>query len=126
MNKIKTSNQCRWVKDDGQQCENKTRRFSKLCHLHDPGFKIASKNTLIGAILGAIFSLLAVIIYDGIPKSFGFHEESGAIAISPDRFVEDLSVRFDAFADELRNENNRELRTHFESRFDDDNTWGPR
>ena len=63
-----------------------------------------------------------VIIFDGIPKSFGFHEESGAIAISPDRFVEDISIRFDIFADELRDERNGALRSNFAARFDSDNS----
>ena len=67
-----------------------------------------------------------VIIYDGIPGSFGFHEETGAISLYPDRFVEDISIRFEEFAEELRNENNAELRANFKKRFEDDNTWKPR
>ena len=62
-----------------------------------------------------------VIIFDGIPKSFGYHDESGAIALSPDRFVEDISIRFDAFADELRDKSNEILRSNFQARFDSDN-----
>lgn len=63
-----------------------------------------------------------VIIYDGIPGSFGFHEEMRQILINPDCFVEDISIRFEVFANELRNPNNKALRSNFEQRFDSDNS----
>lgn len=62
-----------------------------------------------------------VIIYDGIPGSFGYNEDLGTLALSPDRFVEDISIRFDSFAEELHNPSNQELRDNFEARFDQDN-----
>ena len=64
-----------------------------------------------------------VIIYDDIPKSFGYNEESGAIAISPDRFIQDIAIRFEDFVKELTNKDNEDLRKNFEARFDDDNSW---
>jgi hypothetical protein len=64
-----------------------------------------------------------VLIFDGIPGSFGFHEESGALVISPDRFVEDILIRFEHFASELRNPENQELRINFVARFDSDNAF---
>jgi len=67
-----------------------------------------------------------VIIYDDIPKSFGYHDESGAIAISPDKFVEDIMIRFEDFAKELKDVTNKQLRENFEKRFDSDNTWKPK
>jgi len=62
-----------------------------------------------------------VIIFDDIPKSFGYNEEIGAIAISPDRFVQDIAIRFDDFAKDLTNKGNEKLRNNFEARFDNDN-----
>lgn len=62
-----------------------------------------------------------VYIVDDIPGSFGFQEESHALMISPDRFIDDISIRFDNFAHELRNHKNDELRNNFEIRFDSDN-----
>lgn len=66
-----------------------------------------------------------VIIYNGIPGSFGFHEDMGSLALNPDQLVEDISIRFGVFADELLDPSNNELRANFEARFDDDNSWGP-
>jgi len=66
-----------------------------------------------------------VIIIDAIPGSFGFNEEHQALAISPDRFVEDINIRFCAYAEELRNPANTALRDAFEKRFDDDSLWKP-
>jgi hypothetical protein len=64
-----------------------------------------------------------VMLYDNIPGSFGFSQQNGstAIIISPDNFVNDLSLRFDVFARELRNPANKVLRRNFEARFDHDN-----
>jgi hypothetical protein len=67
-----------------------------------------------------------VMIIDAIPGSFGFNEERQALAISPDRFVEDINVRFQIYASELRDPVNKELRAAFERRFDDDNMWKPK
>lgn len=66
-----------------------------------------------------------VIIIDAIPGSFGFNEEHRALAISPDRFVDDINIRFRVYAEELRNPANIELREAFEKRFDYDNKWMP-
>jgi hypothetical protein len=66
-----------------------------------------------------------VVFIDTIPGSFGFHEERQALAISPDRFVEDIDIRFQVYARELRDPVNKELRTAFEQRFNDDNMWKP-
>lgn len=63
-----------------------------------------------------------VVLYDNIPGSFGFQEETGAILISPDQFVHDIAIRFESFANELRDKHNEELRTNFGQRFDDDNS----
>jgi hypothetical protein len=64
---------------------------------------------------------LNVTLFDGIPGSFGFHQEMGELVISPDKFAEDIAIRFDSFANELRDHNNIELRRNFEARFDHDN-----
>lgn len=64
-----------------------------------------------------------VILHDGIPGSFAFNESLGALVISPDRFVEDISIRFEAFAAELSDPSNAELRANFEKRFDSENTY---
>jgi len=66
-----------------------------------------------------------VVLIDSIPGSFGFNEELQVLAISPDRFVEDINIRFQAYTKELRDLANTELRAAFEKRFDDDNSWVP-
>lgn len=62
-----------------------------------------------------------VLLLSGIPGSFGFEQELGQLVIDPDRFVEDIAIRFNIFAQELRNPENIELRRNFEARFDHDN-----
>jgi len=62
-----------------------------------------------------------VIIFDGIPGSFGYNEDLGRLALSPDLFVEDIAIRFDSFVKELCDPSNQELRSNFEARFDYDN-----
>ena len=66
-----------------------------------------------------------VILFDDIPGSFGFHQELGELAISPDKLVNDIAIRFDAFSQELLKPTNVELRRNFESRFDYDNATDP-
>jgi hypothetical protein len=63
-----------------------------------------------------------VMLLDDIPGSFMFNDKFGGLIISPDKFVNDLALRFDAFAAELRKPDNIELRRNFEARFDFDNT----
>jgi hypothetical protein len=58
---------------------------------------------------------------DFCPGSIAYKEEQGTIAIAPDTLVDDLSIHFKDFANELRNPANQELRSNFEKRFDRDN-----
>jgi len=62
-----------------------------------------------------------VILFDKIPGSIGFHHENGELVTSPDKFVNDISIRFEAFSQELRKPTNIELRRNFEARFNKDN-----
>jgi hypothetical protein len=66
-----------------------------------------------------------VVLIDSVPGSFGFNEELQLLAISPDRFVEDINIRFQAYAIELQNPANAEIRAAFEKRFDDNDSWEP-
>jgi hypothetical protein len=67
-----------------------------------------------------------VWLTDDLPEgSMGFHAETGRIALSPDRFVEDIGIRFQVFLEELRDPSNSELRDNFETRFDSENSWTP-
>jgi len=45
------------------------------------------------------------------------------LAIDPDLFVDDIRIRFEAYASELRDPKNSELRLAFEQRFDDDDSY---
>ncbi len=67
-----------------------------------------------------------VMLFDNIPGSFMFNDKFGGLIISPDKFVNDLAIRFETFAAELRNPGNVDLRRNFEARFDFDNTPRPR
>ena len=62
---------------------------------------------------------------EGIPGSFGFNEEIKALVINPDQFVHDVAIRFNDYADEIRNPENIVLRKSFEQRFNDDDSWTP-
>lgn len=62
-----------------------------------------------------------VLLYDDIPGSIGYQQATGAITVSPDKFVRDLHIRFRDYISELRDSNNVGLRENFEARFDDDN-----
>lgn len=62
-----------------------------------------------------------VLLYDNIPGSIGFQQATGAIAVSPDKFVQDLHIRFRDYASELRDSNNVNVRENFGVRFNDDN-----
>jgi len=65
-----------------------------------------------------------VLLTDDLPSgSIGYHTETGRIAISPDRFVEDLRIRFESFLEQLRNPANCGLRRNFETRFDSESAW---
>jgi hypothetical protein len=64
---------------------------------------------------------MKVRFFTRIPGSFGFHQEDGELVINPDRFVEDIAIRFEAFSKELQDSHNIELRRNFEARFDHDN-----
>jgi hypothetical protein len=63
-----------------------------------------------------------VQLRDDIPGSIGFQPEKKLLAISPDRLVEDLDIRFHDYVAELRNPYKRDLRKNFEARFDYDNS----
>lgn len=63
-----------------------------------------------------------VMLRDHIPSSIGFHSERRILAISPDRLVQDLDIRFRDYIAELRDPNNVRLRGNFEKRFDYDNS----
>ena len=67
-----------------------------------------------------------VIFINSLPGSFGYNEERQALAINSDRFVEDIEIRFQVYAKELRDPANKKLRAAFEQRFDDDNIWEPK
>jgi hypothetical protein len=62
-----------------------------------------------------------VLLFDDIPGSVGYQQSTGAIVVSPDKFVQDLHIRFQDYASELRNPENETLRRNFEARFDYDN-----
>lgn len=62
-----------------------------------------------------------VLLFDDIPGSIGYQQATGAIVVSPDKFVQDLHIRFRDYASELRNPDNETLRNNFETRFDYDN-----
>jgi hypothetical protein len=63
-----------------------------------------------------------VILDDSVQGSFGYSHELNYIRISPDRFVEDIQIRFNIFTEELLNPKNVNLRENFEKRFDSDNS----
>jgi len=66
-----------------------------------------------------------VMLLDIDSGSLAFNKKIGGLIISPDRFVNDIAIRFDAFSAELRNPENEELRKNFEARFDYDNSPKP-
>lgn len=61
-----------------------------------------------------------VYLVSGKSGSFGYQASTNILAIDPDLFVNDVRIRFDAYAKELRNPKNTKLRHAFELRFDDD------
>jgi hypothetical protein len=63
-----------------------------------------------------------VQLRDDIPGSIAFHSGRKLLAISPDRLVKDLEIRFHDYAAELRDPCKEELRRNFEARFDYDNS----
>lgn len=63
-----------------------------------------------------------VMLKDDIPGSIGFNSERKILAISPDRLVEDLDIRFHDYITELKDSKNVQLRENFEKRFDYDNS----
>lgn len=65
-----------------------------------------------------------VYLVSGRPGSFGFIAAMNMLAIDPDLFVDDIRIRFEAYASELRDPKNSELRSAFERRFDDDDSYG--
>ena len=62
-----------------------------------------------------------VIIETDLPGSIGFNAQDNLIILSPDQFVEDIYICFEAYARALRNPSNSRLRSDFEKRFDSDN-----
>ena len=68
-----------------------------------------------------------VYLVSGRPGSFGFMAAMNMLAIDPDLFVDDVRIRFEAYASELRDPGNSKLRLAFERRFNDDdsNTASP-
>ena len=67
-----------------------------------------------------------VIIDRNLPGSVGYNTQDNMIMVSPDQFVEDISIRFKAYARALQIPSNIELRSNFEKRFDSDNKMTPR
>ena len=65
-----------------------------------------------------------VFLVSGRQGSFGFVAAANILAIDPDLFVDDVRIRFDAYANEFRDPRNSELRLAFESCFDDDDANG--
>lgn len=63
-----------------------------------------------------------VQLRDDIPGSIAFHAQKRLLAISPDRLVQDIDIRFHDYATELKDPSKTELRRNFESRFDYDNS----
>jgi hypothetical protein len=67
-----------------------------------------------------------VIIDRNLPGSIGYNAQDNMIMVSSDQLVEDVSIRFEAYARALRNPANIELRANFEKRFDSDNKLVPK
>ena len=67
-----------------------------------------------------------VIIDKNLPGSVGYNAQDNMIMVSPDQLVGDISIRFTAYAQALRNPKNIELRSNFEKRFDSDNKLVPK
>ena len=65
-----------------------------------------------------------VYLVSGMPGSFGFMAKTNMLAIDPDLFVDDVRIRFNAYASELRNPENSDLRLAFERCFDYDDSNG--
>ncbi len=65
-----------------------------------------------------------VYLVSGRPGSFGFIASANMLAIDPDLFIDDVRIRFGAYASELCDPRNSELRLAFERRFDDDDSNG--
>jgi hypothetical protein len=64
-----------------------------------------------------------VIIEKNLPGSIGFNTQDNLIILSSDQFVEDICIRFEAYARALRDPSNSNLRHNFEKRFDSDNKF---
>jgi hypothetical protein len=62
-----------------------------------------------------------VIISANLPGSVGYNAQNDAIMVSPDQLVQDITLRFAAYAKALRDPANSQLRSNFEKRFDYDN-----
>ncbi len=62
----------------------------------------------------------SIMLIDQIPGSLGFREVDGQFQINPDTLVQDLSIKFAEYAQELRNPTSGDLRAKFEKRFDFD------
>lgn len=63
-----------------------------------------------------------VILTDDIPGSIAFHPVKKLLAISPDRFINDLAYKFQIYSEALRNPINVDLRENFRRRFEHDNS----
>jgi hypothetical protein len=62
-----------------------------------------------------------VIIAKDLPVSVGYNSQDDLIMVNPDQLVEDVLIAFAAYARDLRNPENKQLRSNFEKRFDSDN-----
>jgi hypothetical protein len=65
-----------------------------------------------------------IYLVSGRPGSFGFITSMNMLAIDPDLFVDDIRIRFEFYASELRDPKNSDLRSAFERRFNDDDSYG--
>ncbi len=82
-------------------------------------------STLYSSVRNGLYHLgmtkINVMLRDDIPGSIGYNPKGG-VAISPDRLVEDLEIRFHDYITELRNPEKVQLGGNFEKRFDFDNS----
>ena len=63
-----------------------------------------------------------VILHCGNHGSVGFLPGTRNLVVCPDALVDDIDIKFRQYVTDLRNPEKTELRRHFESRFDHDNS----
>jgi hypothetical protein len=111
---------------------NSKEHFQKGVQLVFPGIGVVEKtflDSLYASIRNGLYHVGRpapnVIIDRNLPGSVGYDEHNNIIKISPDQLVEDLWIRFEAYARALRDPSHLELRRNFEKRFDADNDLAP-